>query len=220
MSHQIIIGLTTEGPADIRFLENIVQRPFEHVAFECKGQIEVLPVQFIPKESSEFADAAVKNAKRAYEQGIMVFCIHADADDKTDAATFATRIDPAFSAINQMVDETVCKNLVAIVPVQMTEGWMLSDKKLLKTEIGTNKTDLELGIDKEPETYNAPKEVIKHAIRISRQDLTRRRRHELTIEELYSPVGQKIELILLEKLPSYRKFESGIRQAFQKMNLL
>jgi hypothetical protein len=65
-------------------------------------------------------------------------------------------------------------------------------------------TDLELGIDREPETVNGPKEVIKNAIRISRQNLTRRRRRDLTIEELYSLVGQKIELILLEKLPSYR----------------
>lgn len=124
------------------------------------------------------------------------------------------------AAIQQMQEDSVCKNLVAVVPVQMTEAWMLSDTSLLKKEIGTDKTDVELCIEKHPERYNDPKEVIRNAIRIGRQEFSRRSRHKLSIEELYAPIGQKISLASLETLPSYQKFRKTVRNSFKMMNLL
>ena len=44
------------------------------------------------------------------------------------------------------------KTSVIIVPIQMTESWMLAEKELLKKEIGTDKTDIELGIHRDPES--------------------------------------------------------------------
>jgi len=35
MSKQVIIGFTTEGKTDVQFLESVIQRSFEDVAFEC-----------------------------------------------------------------------------------------------------------------------------------------------------------------------------------------
>ncbi|MCP4110296.1 MAG: DUF4276 family protein [Desulfobacteraceae bacterium] len=220
MSKQIIIGFTTEGGTDIQFLESVIQRSFEDVAFECKGQIEVLPVQYIKKQSGSFAEMVKTCARQAEHQGIMVLCIHADADDTTDTNTFNCKINPAFIAINDTQGKNMCKNLVPIVPVQMTEAWMLSDKDLLKAEIGTNKNDEELGIDKSPEIYNNPKQTIETAIRVARQNLPKRRRRELTISELYSPIGQKVALNTLENLPSYRRFKEAVRGAFKKLNYL
>jgi len=220
MSNQIIIGFSTEGSTDVRFLESVIQRSFEDVAFECNGQIEVLPVQYIEKEKSDFAEAVKSYAQEAEEKGITVLCIHTDADDATDTKTFNNKINPAFIAVSEVQGDHLCKNLVAIVPVQMTEAWMLSDKELLKAEIGTSKRDEELGIDRLPEVYNNPKQTIEDAIKIARQGLTRRRRHELTIKELYLPIGQQVSLNALENLPSYQKFKEAVRGAFRKLNYL
>jgi hypothetical protein len=41
MTPQIIIGFATEGSTDALFLENIIQKTFEDVAFECHRPIEV-----------------------------------------------------------------------------------------------------------------------------------------------------------------------------------
>lgn len=219
MGKQIIIGFTAEGATDVRFLESIIQRSFEYVAFECNEQIEVFPVQYIEKQPGDFVEAVKKCAQHAEKQGIMVLCVHTDADDTTDANTFNHKINPAFTAVHNMNDD-LCKNLVAIVPVQMTEAWMLSDKDLLKSEIGTDKSDEDLGIDKFPEVYSNPKQILEAAIRLARQDLTKRRRRELTIAELYSPIGHKIALITLENLPSYQKFKEAVRGAFRILNYL
>lgn len=220
MIRQITIGFTTEGPTDVRFLESIIQRSFESVAFECKGQIEVLPVQHIPKQRGDFVDVVIKYAIEADKIGIMVLCVHTDADDTTDEHTFRHKIRPAFAAVNDSLGDGLCKNLVAIVPVQMTEAWMLCDKDLLKAEIGTSKKDEELGIDKFPETYSDPKAAIENAIRSARQNLPKRRRRQLSIMELYSVIGQKISLNSLENLPSYQKFKEALRGAFLKLNYL
>ncbi|MFH0994158.1 MAG: DUF4276 family protein [Pseudomonadota bacterium] len=219
MSKQIIIGLTAEGTTDIRFLESVIQRSFENMAFECSGQVEVLPVQYIKKESGAFVDTVIKYARHAQAQGIMALCIHADADDSTDTDTFNYKINPAFVTVEKIREPPVCKNLVAVVPVQMTEAWMLSDKELLKAEIGTEKSDIELGLDRLPEAYDNPKHAIESAIRIG-QNFHRRRRHKLTISEPYAPIGQKIGLNTLERLPSYQKFKEAVRGAFINLNYL
>ena len=220
MSRQVSIGFTTEGPTDFRFLESVIQRSFEDVAFECSGQVEVLPVQYIEKQNGNFVEVVKNYAQEAERLGVMVLCVHADANEPTDVKVFNDKINPAFNAVKNLPGEHVCKNLVATVPVQMTEAWMLSDKELLKAEIGTGNSYVELGIHKLPEIYADPKQAIEAAIRIARQDLTRRRRHKLTIVELYLPIGQKVSLNKLENLPSYQKFKEAVRIAFQELGYL
>ncbi len=204
----------------MRFLESIIQRSFEAVAIECTGEFEVLPVQYIEKRSGNFVEVVESCARQAEKQGIMVLCIHCDADAKTDVDAFQNKIGPAFHAVDNLTNNNICRNLVAVVPVVMTEAWMLADTVLFKSEIGTDKSDVELGIDKFPENYANPKEIIKNAIIIARQVMPRRRRYDLKIKDIYSPIGQKISLDRLFVLPSYQKFRESIKDAFRKMNYL
>ena len=109
--------------------------------------------------------------------------------------------------------------MVAIVPVQMTESWMIADKKLLKEEIGVEKTDTELGIHLNPESITNPKELIEEIIRISKEDLSKRRRNKgLVISDLYQIIGQKLEFSELEKLSSYLKFKNSLKDKLQELN--
>lgn len=219
MIRQIIVGFASEGKTDMRFLENIIQRSFEKVAFECVGQIEILPVQPIQKKSGGFVEVVKAYAQEADKRGIMVLCIHTDADSETDDDAFVYRINPAFEAVRQSGD-VICKNYVAIVPVQMTEAWMLSDTELLKDEIGTERSDNDLGIYRFPELYRDPKQAIADAITLVQQEYARHRRRELSISDLYLPMGQKIDLNKLENLPSFVKFIDAVRGAFRELGYL
>ena len=217
MTPQVIIGYTTEGSTDVLFLKSVVQRTFEHIAFECHGQIEILPVQNIDRLSGDFIEAIIKCSVDADNRGVTVLCVHVDADSENDANALANKINPAFDAICKLDDENVCKNLVAIVPVHMTEAWMLSDIELLKREIGTNENCRALGLDRPPETIRNPKQAIEDAIRIARQGLPKRRRSKLSISDLYSPLGQKMPIDALDRLSSYQKFCEAVRIAFDKL---
>ncbi len=220
MTKQLIVGFCAEGSTDERFLTSVIQRTFEEVAFECTGQIDILPVQFLEKETGPFNELVQKYATKAIKSGIMVLCIHTDADAPTDDHCFNNKINPAFEHITNLEEDNICKNLVAVVPIHMTESWMLAEKELLKKEIGTNKSDNELGINRDPESITNPKHVIETAISIMEQDLTKKRRRQLKIGQLYLPIGQKIQLQNLESLISYNKFKSSVEDAFRELNYL
>ena len=101
----------------------------------------------------------------------------------------------------------------------MTEAWMLADKELLKDEIGITKTDVELGIHLNPENINNPKNQIEGIIRLSKENQTKRRRNGgLQISELYQILGQKTELVHLEKLQSYVKFKDALINKLKDLN--
>ena len=221
-ARQVFIGFTTEGTTDVRFLRKIIERSFEEIAYECQGDVEpvVWPLE-VKKTDLSFSEYALKAAQQGVEEiGMMILCIHSDADDATNQNVLDNKIAPARELIKAQSDDTTCKILVPAIPVQMMESWMLADKDLLKNEIGTTKTDNELGINRSPESITNPKAVIEEAIRIARQEITRRRRKELRISDLYLPVGQKVSIDKLKELPSYRRFQEDIRQAYRELHLM
>lgn len=219
MSRVLIIGLMTEGPTDVRFLTSIITRTFEKILFESESSVEIYDIQCIDTSPGNFVDRAVNAALQAAENGITILCIHTDADAKTDDGVFKYKITPALEEINKY--DTHCKNIVAVVPVQMTESWMLADISLLKEEIMTDKDNKILGLTRDPESISDPKSIIKNAINIAQEDISKRRkRYELSISDIYLPLGQKISLEKLDVLPSYIKFKYKVRDMLKNMNYI
>jgi hypothetical protein len=219
---QIFVGLITEGTTDIDFLLPIIEKTFNKVAFQCKGQIdvEIFPIE-ISKINLGFIEQVITASKKGFDDfGMTVLCVQADADTKNLENTYEYKIKPAKVELEKQNGKAYCKNLVAIVPIQETEAWMLADKELLKSEIGTDKTDTELNIHRQPESVANPKEIIENAIRIARADLTKKKRANLSIGDLYIPIGTEIDLEKLETLSSYQAFQENVHEAFRKMNLL
>ena len=219
---QLFAGLFVEGTTDISFLSSIVERTLQNVAFDCKGEIDLEVKEIkIDKSGLSFCDQVVMASEKGFSEfGITILCVHSDADNKKLEDTYQNRINQAIDRLMQLEAKQYCKILVAIVPIQETEAWMLADKELLKNEIGTDKSDNELEINRQPESIARPKEVIENAIRIARENYTRKRRKDLTIGDLYLPVGQAMSLDKLEKLESYRDFKNNVKEAFKTLNLL
>ncbi len=219
MPNILTIAYSVEGPTDVRFLQNIIQRTFEEVALLCVGDVEVFEAMPIsnPKKGN-FMDNAIEIARQADEMGINVLCIHTDADSDSDENAFSHKINPAFDAILKS-KLPICKNLVAIVPIQMSEAWMLADRGALKSELGTQKRDADLGIARKPETVADPKFAIAEAIRLAQTDKPKKSRC-ITISDLYQPIGQKIRLEVLDTLPSYLKFKTSVTDALKKLNYI
>lgn len=220
MSNFILAGLFTEGTTDFRFLSSVVERTLEELAFDCTGDIETkLEIINISKAGLSFNEQVLEASRVALDKfGVLILFIHTDSDSVTDDLIFQSKIIPAQKILLEQ-DNNYCKNVVAIVPVQMTESWMIADKKLLKEEIGVEKTDTELGIHLNPESITNPKELIEEIIRISKEDLSKRRRNKgLVISDLYQIIGQKLEFSELEKLSSYLKFKNSLKDKLRELN--
>ncbi|WP_396158499.1 hypothetical protein [Flavobacterium sp.] len=221
MSNFILAGLFTEGSTDNRFLSSVVERTLRDVSMDCKGDIETsLEIIEINKSGLDFVNQVLEASKCGSEKfGILLLFVHTDSDDINDELIFNSKIFPANEAILLQDEKEYCKVMVAIVPIQMTEAWMIADRELLKSEIGIEKTNTELGIHLNPELINNPKSTIESIIRISKEDQTKRKRNKgLNISDLYQIIGQKIELSELEKLSSYLKFKQSLIDKLIELN--
>lgn len=220
MSNFILAGLFTEGTTDNRFLSSVVERTLEEVAFDCTGDIETkVEIISINKLGLAFNEQVLEASKLAFNKfGITFLFVHTDSDSPTDELIFQTKIIPAKKLLLEQ-NNNYCKNMIAIVPIQMSESWMIADKELLKDEIGIEKTDAELEIHLNPESITNPKNIIENMIRISKEDLTKRRRNKgLNISDLYQIIGQKIDISELEKLSSYVKFKDSLISKLRELN--
>lgn len=220
MGKQIVIGLITEGPTDIRFLESIVRRTFEHIAFECTQDVDIFVHTLkISKIGLPFVDYIKKAANDGIVSlGIMTLAVHTDSDRDTYEERMNNKIVPAQNVLNELNDN-YCKLLTPVIPVRMIEAWMLADKGLLKKEIGTDKSDDELGINRLPETIADPKFVIENAIRIATEHLPKRRQ-KLSISDLYAIIGDTIGIAKLERLDSYRRLQDAVRNTYRALNYM
>lgn len=221
MSNFILAGLFTEGTTDVRFLSSVVERTLQDVAFDCTGDIETkLEIIKIDKKNLNFNQQVLEASKVAFDKfGIILLFIHTDSDNDDDELVFNSKINPAIQELLLQDEKFYCREMIAIVPVKMTEAWMIVDRQLLKNEIGIDKTDAELGINVNPEEINDPKTHIENIIRLSKEERTKRKRGKgLQIADLYQIIGQTIELSELEKLTSYMKFKNSLILKLQELN--
>lgn len=219
MVKQLIIGLVCEGPTDTRFLSPIIKRTFENILLEYTTNIEILDIQNIKVNQKEFVEYSYDATKTGTDNfGILILCIHSDADSNTDENTFNNKINPAIKNISTK-EEDICKVIVPVVPIRMIEAWMLADKECFKEEIGTTKTFSQLGITQSPEKITNPKNAINTAIQIAYANKSSRRTKP-AISELYLPIGQKCNLALLERLSSFVKFKSHVKAGLEEIKYI
>jgi len=219
---QLFVGLMAEGATDYRFLKPIIEKTLLDISSkEIEREVEVLVFEIEFQKDGDFPNHVFKASKDGYEKyGIMSLVIHTDADDLNANNVYQTKITPAVNFINSQEDVELCKELVTVVPVYETESWMLANKVLLKKHIGTNRTDAQLDIDGHPESMRSPKEKIEKAIRIGRQDLPKKIRDKITINDLYSIIGESLDIQDIENFNSYKDFVKNVKTMLKNLNYL
>lgn len=207
-------AFTGEGNTDQRFLSQIIARTFQQLLFEARQQIDSVPPLWLGKASGK--EKVFAAAIKANDFTLELYCIHADADRLTHDEAFRQRIAPGIDAYNEVRNGTLI--FVPIIPVRMIEAWMLADTPLLKKLIYTDLSDSDRGWTGNPEDKANPKETIIEGIRTARQYKTNRFHGD--VNDLYSEVGEQIDLDLLGRLPSYQRFSSDARAALVKLGYL
>ncbi len=216
MSEILTIGLHAEGTTDHKFYKPLIERTIKDIVLDYDGDIEIYSIVEIPKTTgTSYKKDVLKAAITAYDSGLKCLILHCDADANTANNTMQHKIDPALEYVKNHAkpDSTkICTNLVPLIPVYMTEAWMLSDLELLKEEIDAiHISNADLGFTKKPEQYSDPKNIIISAMRIAVQSKAKHRR-KADITELYTTLANKIPLDKLRLLQSYQDFYSALKK--------
>lgn len=219
MANTLFVGFMGEGITDHRFLIPIIEKILIELAYECHGQIDTKLIE-IPCNKESFVEMVLCACKKGFEEyAISIMIVQTDADDITNNNAYKYKINPAVEAVNKYEGE-ICRLFIPLVPIFETESWMLADKEILRKQIGTTKTDAQLGISGSPESLRNPKEKIEEAIRIGQEDLPKKLKNKLKISHLYSILGQSIEVEKLESFKSYQLLKANLRECLRSLNLI
>lgn len=221
MSRVVIVGIAAEGPTDLRFLESVVERSFQDIAFHEFRQEYTFAVEVLNgiDKSGPFPVFVEKACRSALEQiGAMTVVIHTDSDKFSYAERYENKFVPALQRLQKFEsDDNLCHVITPLIPVHMIESWMLADKALFRKLICTDKTDAELNIDGNVETFADPKQKITEAIRIANAGHPKSFRN-VSIAELYGIIGQSVSLDALKRLDSYRSFCTCVLDTLRCLN--
>lgn len=219
----LTLALYSEGVTDQHFLPDVIRRTSRQI-LDQYGQISlnVQPIDVIAfsKVGLKQDECILQAARGAIDYHILI--VHADADYRTDEKALRERFKPGYELVQNQ--ENVCKHLVPIIPIQMTEAWMLVDHMALQATIGTTMTAQELGVPAKAKLVEAdsnPKQTLHLILQKAYAHRPKRQRHnQASVSTLYSLLGRQISLERLQHVPSYRKFENDLTTTLKKLTLI
>lgn len=209
-------ALYAEGPTDVEFLCPLLGRLCAELLMESGVPVElsdVLPLLDLPEHRALPRDHRILEAARAADGAWMLLFIHADADGDARAAV-AERVEPARQLIRRAFDDR--QPTVAVVPVRMTEAWILSDADALRKGLGTSLSDADLGladvIAHGPESVTKPKAVLQQVFNRARPQ-----RRAASIGPYLGRIGACTSLQKLRRLDAFRSMEADLRHAVSQL---
>ncbi len=222
----LVLALYAEGPSDHLFLPIVIQRTSRQLLEQHKQMaVRVLPVKSIELNRTGLGQAEyiAQAAAKAVDCNALV--VHSDADHPTAEIALRDRYEPGYELVRQMREQgqEACELLLPLIPIQMTEAWILADHEvLLQRVIGTNMSAQNLGLPTRARQIEAnadPKETLNTAIRRAYQHRSRRHR-DVDVTEYYKELAQKIRLERLHFLSSYQHFVRDLATTLRTLNFV
>lgn len=218
---QLVLALYAEGRTDERFLPIIIQRVADRLlrryAIASVDVLEPLSLKVSP-EAGDRAERILSAAKMAY--GYNALIIHADADAATTEDALQNRYEPG-NRLAQTREGDVCNDLAPLVPIRMTEAWMMADFDAFQDIVGADLSAGDLRFPDKPhqvERIQDPKSKLSMAL--NEIFSKRRRRKMASLGQYYEPLARRISLDKLEKIPAFRQFKDELANILQAQRFI
>lgn len=215
------LALYAEGPTDYEFLTPLLPRLCAHIcASESPAPVdvgEVVPLDHPDAVRDRPRDERILAAAAMHEGAWSIVFVHADgAADPAKAR--AEAVQPALDALRARFPAAAPG--VAVVPVREIEAWLLVDGDALRSVLGANLTDGQLGLPKPrhmAESCGDPKAVLQAAFMATGPTGLRRRKGT---SPMLNSLGDQVSLECLAHLPSFRQLTDDLRAALRQMGVL
>jgi hypothetical protein len=218
-TRQLIMGFYGEGSTDERFLPRIISRTAERLL--APQEIEIAPLLILHVRGS----GALTQPERILDvarqaAGFHILFVHADADGADWDRAKRERITPGFDLVRKQAGG-ICEHLVAVIPVQEVEAWMLADHETIRRVLNTSHSPDALGLPPHPsriENIASPKEVLREAVRIAQTERPLRRRKRLA--DLQVSLADSLDLDRLATISAYQRFVQELTGTLQALHML
>lgn len=213
-------ALYCEGSTDALFLAPLLRRLREDAAAQVRARVEVpdtLVLEDAPRDRVLPRDERIERAARAAQGAWGVLFIHADADGREPEAALRERVQPAVARLAGLLGAR--QQAVAVVPVRMTEAWLLADADALRKATGSLLDDTALGLDEAlrrgPERVREPKVVLDAALVRAGPRLRPAQR-----AGCIARMGEEVSLPRLRHLAAFQRLETDLHAAMSHMGML
>ncbi|MCC7292238.1 MAG: hypothetical protein IT449_09285 [Phycisphaerales bacterium] len=206
---RIDFAVLTDGGSD-RVLVRIAQWVFEqHVRAEVPVQGRHADLSGMPQPPRSLQDR-IDHAIKLYPCDVIL--VHRDAE----AHTF----DARFAEIQEAIHYSRIPRgfpLVCVVPIRMTEAWLLFNEPAIRRAAGNPNGTMELSLPVHVEAIPDPKEVLFEAM-AKASGLTGRRLKLFRPEKSRSVLGNLIDdWSPLRQLSAFKRFETDLRNTVETM---
>lgn len=200
------LTLLTDGPFDRVLMAHIswlIRSVLpEHTVVQPQwADFRALPVR--PKGLVE----KIRCALQLFPCDLLV--VHRDAETSNP--------EPRFTEIQQALSDINCNvKAVPVVPVRMTEAWLLFDQQAIRVAVGNpnGKSPLQVPMAKWDEIPD-PKSVLYDALRVA-SGHSGRRRKKFQVATAAHMVAEYIgDFSPLRRLPAFARFEADMKDAFR-----
>ena len=216
----LVMALYAEGTSDARFLAPLIQRAAEKlIALHGEKTVDVLDITVIPRLQGRQEEGILKASRTAYGRHALI--VHADADDRTRDRALRERIQPGFERVRDS-SESLCKDVVPLVPVQMVEAWMLADDEILCEVIGVDIRHVRSYFPARSSLVEGiadPKHILQSIISQANSIRSHNRR-PIEMSTRFELLARQIRIEKLEDVASFRQFTNDLRQVLAHLHFI
>lgn len=206
----LVPGLVAEGVSDEPFLRRLITRQLEAVVLaKSPGRVSVFDCQV---SEVRVTDAGVRDAAWELALDCHLVFVHSDEKERSKAEGLA-------GVIRQRAQQERAAEPVVLVPVRMTESWMLADRRAITTAVG--------GADLTAYPYRHPAEVEKAHNSPDHPAYAKRvwqaiagKGHGGALDDSMELLAQHIDLDILGRLPSYQRWLADTEDALKLKGFL
>jgi hypothetical protein len=209
---QVIFGFYGEGVRDYGFMQAIVRR-----TIEAQIPTHTILAQPLERLAGKQDERIVAIARQAH--GLNFVVLHLDADAPNFQQAYEQRFLPGYQKVQRDTAEDINHEIVPVIPVRVTEAWMLVDFEAFKVITRTQHKSHELGFPaKHAQVEKLPaKSVFEQAVRDCQSG---KKRRPLPLDRIYLPLAEHIKLELLRKVPAYQEFERRLLETLRTLRLV
>lgn len=221
----LVMALFAEGTTDYRFLNSLIQRTASRILQRhSMSSVDVSELQNIHSGTGlSRVERILRAAQKAH--GYHLLLLHADSDARSRDDAWSERIEPGMTrALNESKSGTnLCESMVPVIPVRMTESWMLADPETLIDVIGARTTVSVPMLPDNPsevERIADPKGTLRAVLNFLLGGRKHRRRRDFNVGNLYEPLARSISIDRLERVPAFRSFQMELTASLRALHFI
>ncbi len=208
----LFCGFYGEGNTDNCFLIPLIERILQNLL----PQLDIFVTDIHVDKSSRQDETMERVARESRGYALVIF--HLDADAPNTQKAYRQRFEPGYAKV-QRSKGALNKNIVPVIPVRMTEAWMLVDFEAFRKAVGTELSQQRSGFPqhaRDVESVPNPKEVFKNAVQNARPS----RRKSIPLADVYRPLALHIRLERLEQVPAYQEFLARLTDTLRRLKYI